>query len=84
MDALYGEVLAFVRALREAGRAEAAAEVLHALTEGCNHREILDSLRWVLAELPPDLELGLELTMGRRKVLAELEREWRDLHDDPQ
>ena len=84
MDALYGEVLAFVRALREAGRGETSAEVLHALTDGCSHREIMDSLRWVLAELPSDEELGPELAAGRTKVLAELEREWRDLHDDPQ
>lgn len=82
MDALYGEILVFVRALREAGRGEAAAEVLHALTEGCSHREILDSLRWVLAELPADEELGPDLAAGRTKVLAELERAWRELHED--
>ncbi len=79
MDALYGEVLAFVRALREAGREEAAGEVLRSLTEGCNPREILDGLRWAVAELPSDEELGTELAAIRTRLLAEVEREWREL-----
>ncbi len=80
MDALYGEILSFVRALREAGRSEESAALLHALMDGCNPREIMDGLRWAVAELPPDEELGPDLAAGRARLLAELEREWRELH----
>ncbi|HJU84752.1 MAG TPA: hypothetical protein VJ600_11110 [Holophagaceae bacterium] len=79
MEALYGEILSFVRALRAAGREEAAGDVLHSLTEGCGPRELLDHLRWSLAELPPDAELGPELAAGKATLLAELERCWREL-----
>jgi hypothetical protein len=79
MDALYGEVLAFVRALREAGREESSAHVLHALTDACNPREVLDGLRWAVTELPPDEELGPDLAAIRARLLAEVESEWRQL-----
>ena len=79
MDTLYGQALDYLRALRAAGRPESAEEILHAFMDGCGHRELLNSLRYTLAELPTDAELGPELAEGRAKLLDELERCWREL-----
>lgn len=76
MDELYGEVLALRALLRAAGREAEAADLLRALTDGCNARELLDGLRVALAEFPPDAELGGEMAASKTRLLALLEAEW--------
>jgi hypothetical protein len=79
MDDLYGALLAFLPHLRAAGREGDAMKVLEALTEGCNARELLDSLRNVLAELPEDVALGESLSAQRKTMLAQIDALWANL-----
>ncbi|MBK8726795.1 MAG: hypothetical protein IPL96_12315 [Holophagaceae bacterium] len=78
MDQLYGDLLALLPVLREAGlRAEATA-LLGSLTNACNPREVLDNLRCALAELPEDL--GPEARTLVNRLQDHLETLWSERH----
>lgn len=70
MDDILGQVLDLLPSLRAAGRDPEATDLLKALTEGCNAREILMSLQVALAGLPEGL--GPELEARISKLLKDL------------
>ena len=79
MEALYDRVLDLLRRLREAGRSEDAGNLLAALTQACNPREILAELRYAASEIQ-DKGLAPDLVEAKRALLEEVEAQWRDLH----
>lgn len=76
MDELYGDVLALLPLMRASGHGEDARDLLSALTDACNPREILDNLRAALAEvgdLPPEAQAL------RTRILDRIEQLWSEL-----
>ena len=82
VEQLYDRVLDLLRRLREAGRAEASETLLAALTQACNQREILTELRYAVSDLPEE-GLSPSLLEARRDLLAEVERQWKELPEAP-
>ncbi|MBS1766695.1 MAG: hypothetical protein JST05_04730 [Acidobacteria bacterium] len=78
MEVLYDRVLDLLRRLREAGRPEDAGDVLAALTQACNPREILAELRYAASEIQEE-GLPVDLANAKRALLDEVERQWRDM-----
>ena len=78
MEQLYDRVLDLLRRLREAGRAEDAGNLLAALTQACNQREILSELRYAVGDLAEE-GLDADLVAAKKALLEELERMWREL-----
>jgi hypothetical protein len=76
MDELYGDILALLPLLRQAGQGEAARELLSAMTDACSPREILDNLRFALAEVEPQ---GAEAQALKARIEARVEALWGEL-----
>lgn len=76
MDELYGDILALLPRLREAGRALEARHILEALTDVCNPRDVLDNLRGALGDLPADLPA--EAQALKEAAEAKIEALWQE------
>ena len=78
MDQLYGDILDLLPLLREAGHRSSASALLGSLTNACNSREVLDNLRYVLAELPE--ELAPETRALVTRIQDHIEVLWAERH----
>jgi hypothetical protein len=77
MDDLYGDILALLALLREAGHSAGARSLLKAMTDVCSPRDVLDNLRGALGDLPGTLEP--EALALKQAAEAKIESLWKDL-----